>query len=173
MAYTYSKIATYTVGSGGIASIDFLNIPQTYTDLVIKLSARSNGGFANMQIQFNGDTTAGNYNWRYIRGTGAAANSSAGGSTEPSIYLGEASANGDTANTFGNHEIYIPNYTSSNRKSVSTDAVSENNGTTAYTHLIADIWNSTSPITSIKIYSGTGNLVQHTTAHLYGVKAEL
>jgi hypothetical protein len=163
-------ISTVTVGSTSVASIDFSSIPQIYTDLVIKLSARSNGGYADMKIQFNGDTTAGNYNWRYIRGTGAAATSSAGGASEPSIYLGEASASGDTANTFGNHEIYIPNYTSSNKKSISTDSVSENNGTTAYTHLVADIWNGTAPISSIKIFSGTGNLVQYSSATLYGIR---
>jgi hypothetical protein len=38
MAYTYSKLATYTVGSSSILSMAFLNIPQTYTDLVLKIS---------------------------------------------------------------------------------------------------------------------------------------
>ena len=41
MAYTYSKIASVTVGSGGSTSIEFLAIPQNYTDLVIKVSGRS------------------------------------------------------------------------------------------------------------------------------------
>ena len=39
---TMTPIQTVTVGSGGAANITFSNIPQTYTDLVIKISARSN-----------------------------------------------------------------------------------------------------------------------------------
>ena len=42
MANTFKKIQTVTVGSGGAASIDFTSIPQTYTDLKIVLSARTN-----------------------------------------------------------------------------------------------------------------------------------
>ena len=39
---TMVKLQTVTVGSGGASSIDFTNIPQTYTDLKIVLSARTN-----------------------------------------------------------------------------------------------------------------------------------
>jgi hypothetical protein len=42
MALTYTAIKTVTVGSGGAANIDFTSIPQTYTDLVLKVSARMN-----------------------------------------------------------------------------------------------------------------------------------
>ena len=35
-----------------------------------------------------------------------------------------------TANTFSNYEIYIPNYTSANYKSASSDMVNETNATT-------------------------------------------
>ena len=35
---TYTLIASNTVGSGGTASIEFNSIPQTYTDLLIKIS---------------------------------------------------------------------------------------------------------------------------------------
>jgi hypothetical protein len=38
----YNLIATTTVGSGGAASIDFTGIPQTYTDLFLVSSLRSN-----------------------------------------------------------------------------------------------------------------------------------
>ena len=60
MAYTYSKIATVTVGSGGASRIDFLAIPQNYTDLLLKTSLRDNqaGSSANDNaINFNFSTT--------------------------------------------------------------------------------------------------------------------
>ena len=41
MANTYVKIATVTVGSGGAANMTFSSIVGTYTDLAIKISARS------------------------------------------------------------------------------------------------------------------------------------
>jgi hypothetical protein len=57
-----------------------------------------------------------------------------------------------TANTFANVEVYIPNYTSTNQKSVSADAVSEQNATTAYMALTAQLWsNLTTAITSISV----------------------
>ena len=38
MANTFELIASYTVGAGGQASIDFNTSPSTYTDLCIKAS---------------------------------------------------------------------------------------------------------------------------------------
>ena len=37
---TMTKLATVTVGSGGSSTITFSNIPQNYTDLVVKASLR-------------------------------------------------------------------------------------------------------------------------------------
>jgi hypothetical protein len=45
MANTYEAIATVEVGSGGAADIEFTSIPGTYTDLVLKLSARGTRSF--------------------------------------------------------------------------------------------------------------------------------
>ena len=44
MANTYTLIASSTVGSGGAANIEFTSIPATYTDLLIKMSARAATG---------------------------------------------------------------------------------------------------------------------------------
>ena len=55
----YNLIATTTVGSSGAASIVFSGIPQTYTDLKIVTSMRSN--YSGIQddcvLEFNGLTT--------------------------------------------------------------------------------------------------------------------
>jgi hypothetical protein len=55
-----------------------------------------------------------------------------------------------TANTFGNTEFYIPNYTSSNYKSFSVDGVTENNATAAFA-LYAGLWSNTAAITSFRL----------------------
>jgi hypothetical protein len=76
-----------------------------------------------------------------------------------------------TANTFSNQEIYIPNYTSSNYKSYSSDAVTENNATTVAMGMFAMLWSQTAAINQLTITTDSGNnLSQYSTAYLYGVK---
>jgi len=167
MANTYTLIASTTVGAGGASSIDFTSIPATYTDLLIKFSARTDGADVVTQAYFNGDMTASNYSARQIYGDGATV-TSASNAAPNAVYSTRST---DTANTFANSEFYIPNYTSSNKKSGSADNVEENNGATTYASLIATLWNGTSAITSIKLQPRTAaNYVQYTTAYLYGIK---
>lgn len=171
MADTFVKIATVTVGSGGASSIEFTSIPSTYTDLCVKLSLRSAQSSTrdDVRISFNGSTSG--YSLKYLQGTGSSAGSS---SVSGFGYLFDQNAvNGDTstANTFSNTEMYIPNYTGSNQKSVSWDRVIENNTTAAYAGLNAGLWTGTSAITSIKFVSeSASNYLQYSTATLYGIK---
>ena len=167
MAFTYKAIATVTVGSGGASNIEFTSIPGTYTDLVIKYSARCDQSgvaptFTN--ITFNSNTSS--YTYRRIYGDGSSATSSSGSAQ----YIDNIAGTGATASTFTNVETYIPNYAGSNNKSYSTDVALENNGTTAHTALYAGLWSNTAAITSVKLSPATGNYVQYTTATLYGIK---
>lgn len=174
MAYTYSKIATYTVGSGGIPSVSFLNIPQTYTDLVLKWSGRTDRASAQdgIKLQFNSVITG--YSDRSLTGNGATASSGSNGGSGVYIYGGIVPSATATASTFGNIEYYIPNYTSSSYKSLSMDSVAENNTTTAYAILEAGLWSNSSAINSITITSeNAANFVQYSTFHLYGIKNEV
>jgi hypothetical protein len=172
MAYTYSKIATYTVGSTAVASIDFLNIPQTYTDLVLFYSLRSDrAGQVNSSGRVSFNSNSSNYNYRQVIGNGSTVGS--GNDTNGVlIYCPAATA---TSSTFGNASLYIPNYTGGNYKSHSADFVAETNATSIDGQgLSAGLWSNTSAITSIKITDANGaNFVQYSTAHLYGIKAEL
>ena len=164
MATTYEAIATVTVGSGGAASIDFSSIPATYTDLQLLISIREETSASAVAfIKFN-NTTA-NRSERYLQGNGS---SVAAGTTTVLQFI--ACQPSDTANTFGNASIYIPNYASSNYKSVSSDSVSENNATGAFSRLVAGLWSDTSAINQITITTDTGDVAQYSTATLYGIK---
>lgn len=171
MANTFELIQSATVGSGGAADITFNTIPGTYTDLVIKGSFRTNRTASlaeNILLQFNGSATS--YSTRYIEGAGSGTPASGTGSTS-SVISGYGDTDLNTANTFGNYEIYIPNYAGSAYKSISGDSVTENNATTAFAFLSAGLWSNTSAITSIKLYPQLGpNFMQYSTAYLYGVK---
>lgn len=165
---TMEKIETVTVGSGGQAAIEFTNIPATYDDLLVKISTReATGTSSTLRFRINGITTS-TYSGRYIQGSGSGTPSS-GAVTTTSGEAGVISSSTDTASTFGSVDFYIPNYRSSNNKSISSDSVSENNATTAYSRLTASLWSNTAAITSLSFYVASGNLAQHSTATLYGI----
>jgi hypothetical protein len=170
MPNTYTLLETITVGAAGAASVTFNSIPQTgYTDLIIKGSARSLSGssFSNMTISFNGSAANYTLKWLgYANGSPTSADRSGFGANQ----LAYAAGAGATANTFANFEIYIPNYRSSNFKSISVDGVNENNSSTTYFGLSAGLWSQTAAITSLTLSDGS-TISQHSTFTLYGVSA--
>lgn len=159
-----------TVGSGGAADITFSSIPNTYTDLILKVSARTNTAqnYVSLAVRFNGDTSA-VYSTRLLYGDGSAAGSgSESAQTRSQWQYGTGTS--ATANTFGSIDLYIPNYAGNTNKSFSGDSVSENNATNAIAALKSGLWANTAAITSITIYDPLpNNFLQYTTAYLYGV----
>ena len=149
------------------ASLVFDSIPAIYTDLVLTLSARTvNAGIGDVvSIAFNGSTS--NFTTRYLYGDGA--NDTSSTATNTGFWInGNTSAN----YIFSNGTLYIPNYTSSNAKSYSTDSVSENNVTNAYQIIIAGLWNPAvqAAINEITL-TASGNFMQYTSATLCGIKS--
>ena len=167
MPNTYTLIASSTVGAGGAASIDFTSIPSTYTDLCIKLSTRFASTSTLIKITYNGVTTG--YSRRGVVGE----NNAAASYSASDAFVAYTDSSSNTANTFGNSEIYIPNYAGSNYKSASIDSVKENNNVPdAVVALQASLWSNTAAITSISLsdLSGGQSFLQYSTAYLYGVK---
>ena len=186
MGANYVLLETITVGEAGASSVTFNNIPQTgYTDLKIVMSVRSTYTTSNtvdtLDVQFNGITSGYTAKDLYTfssgtPGSGSYTTQSAGGTTMGRISDSSVtvSASGITANTFNNAELYIPNYTSSNAKSYSFDAVSENNSS-SYTSLTlaAGLWSYTGQPAINKVTFGVanGNFAQYSTFTLYGLAA--
>jgi hypothetical protein len=169
MPNTFELIQAYTVGSGGQSSIDFNTIPSTYTDLCFKISVRiTRSGYVGdiLNISFNGASTS--ESSRRIEGAGSGSATSASNAL---LLAYQGSTTDATASTFGNGELYIPNYAGSTNKSASNDGVSENNGTTAYAGLTANLWSSTAAINQVTFTpDGGSNFVQYSTIYCYGVK---
>jgi len=167
MAITHTLIQTISVTAASQASIEFISIPQTYTDLVLLYSGRSTraAGGDDLYIRFNGLST--NLSSRALYGSGSAAASFSDASV---AYVGYFTGDTGTASVFSNGSIYIPNYTASVAKSISGDAVNENNSTAATQSLNAGLWNATAAITQINIYALNGNWKQYSSASLYGIK---
>ena len=169
MANTYTLIQSVTVGSGGASSIEFGSIPQTYTDLHLVISGRSvlAANATAIYMRLNNDTGS-NYSRIRLHGNGSGTlnGSSTDNSLIMSVFLDGASS---TASVFSNSSVYIPNYAGSTQKSISTDSVTENNATEAYTTFQAGRWTGTAAITSITML-GDANFAQYTSASLYGIK---
>jgi hypothetical protein len=167
MANTFELIASTTIATA-VADYTFTSIPGTFTDLCLKISARStaNGG-QNCNLTFNSNTSG--YSDKILGGNGTTASSFTSNNTSRggSIVIPGADF---TASTFGNGEIYIPNYAGSAYKSFSNDSVTENNTTLSYAQLEATLWSNTAAITSIKIDLSGGNFAVNSTFYLYGVK---
>jgi hypothetical protein len=168
MPNTFTLISAVTVGAGGTTSIDFNSIPQTYTDLVIKGGARFSdiaGVSQPVSIKFN--TLDTDQTWLQAYGNGSTVGSN--GSTG----LGQAATANGTASTtssFSSFELYIPNYTGSQNKLVSTDTIVENAGTASSEIFSTTRWATSSAITSLSLVPNTtGTFAQYTTAYLYGI----
>jgi hypothetical protein len=155
-------IQTVTVGSGGAASITFSSIPATFTDLMVVVSGRCTTTDTTATLSFN---TGGAYSRRTLVGNGATS------STNTSAVDFRISQSGDTASTFGNTSIYIPNYAGGAAKSYSVDTVNENNATTAFQAITAGLWDQTAAITSIVLDAVSGDFAQYSSASLYGILA--
>ena len=147
--------------SSATSSITFSNIPQTYTDLVLKVSARTTfSSTSDFNIEPNG--SAANLTGKRIYGTGTSVLSD-------SATWELTNGTDTTSNTFINTEVYFPNYASSNYKSFSSDGVMENNATFAYSYIMSHLWANNTPISSLTIRSGAGNFVEGSTFYLYGI----
>ena len=178
MPNTFELIASSTVGAGGATAITFSSIPSTYTDLFLNISSRStrNTGIGtSIYLKFNSSATG--YTYRYIYGQGTTANSenqASGTNLTTRGWVGFTSNTNNTASTFGSANLYIPNYAGSANKSYSSDFAQENNSSTDFlVGFNAGLWSNTAAITSVEItmYQGADfNLVQYSTAYLYGVK---
>ena len=168
MANTYQLIEAKTLGSSA-ASIEFTSIPQTYTDLILVYSARTNSGANTDEANLTFNSNTSNYSWKMLIGNGSSpghAQDSAVSSI-PGIQIPGGTS---TSSTFSNGQLYIPNYTSSNYKSVSSEAIAEDNQTTAYIKVVAGLWSNSAAITSVKLSGATGSFVQYSSAYLYGIK---
>jgi hypothetical protein len=162
-------ISTVTVGSTSVASIDFTGIPQTYTDLMIVLSSRADANpystnYADVRIRFNSNTSS--YTWRNV----ATENGSTAVSGTDTKIVAQMPSSAATSSTFGSVSLYIPNYTSSNNKSISINSVTENNATGANLTMAAGLWSNTSPISEVNLIGISANFVQYSSATLYGIR---
>ena len=172
MPSTYTLISSNVLTSSA-TSVTFSAIPSTYTDLVIRASARDSqsGGtiYQSIQVEFNADASS-IYSVTILRGNGSAAQSTRFSGLSYTIDSAGTNSDSATANTFSNTEMYFPNYLSTTSKPYSEFAVAENNATLAGISTTADLYRNTSAITSLKLSTNGGSFLTDSSFYLYGIK---
>ena len=171
MPLTYTLIASNTLTTSA-ASVTFSSIPSTYTDLVLRISARSDGAATAYSVfyTFNGSSTS-DYSQVWLRGNGADAASSIQSNQTSGISLLTLNGAGTTSNTFSSIELYIPSYNASQNKPFSSFGAQENNNTTAYISAVANLRSNTAAVTSLTATAGSStNFVSGSSFFLYGIK---
>lgn len=167
MANTMTLISSSTVGATAVSSFTFSSIPSTYTDLVVKISARADVSQIRESFKINLNGSTANFTEKGVYGIG-----SGGTGTESNANPLFTTAGTATANTFSSIDVYIPNYTSSNYKSLSMDTVTESNDASGpLCYLGAGLWSDTSSVSSISFtFQSAAKFVQYSSFYLYGVK---
>ena len=159
---TMTPIATTTQNSAA-SSVDFNNIPQGYTDLILVYTG--SGTSVNTQgirVRFNSDSGT-TYSDTVLRGNGTTA-SSFRDTTQAFILF--VSNNTNTSNMNG--IMHIMNY--SNNTTYKTTLMRSNDAN-ARTEALVGLWRSTSAITSVNIIPESGTLNSGNMFTLYGIKA--
>ena len=165
MPATYEKIASQTLASA-TNTLTFSSISNTYTDLVLIANTiiASGSGFPECSLRFNSDTGA-NYSNTYLLGTGSAAVSGRG-SNFTYADCGYLSANSGNPNT---RIINIMNYANTTTNKTVISRGSSDNGAQVIAY--ANLWRSTSAISSVTVFTQSGNYAIGSTFTLYGIKA--
>jgi hypothetical protein len=169
MPATYTLISSNVLSSSA-ASVTFSAIPATYTDLVLRISARTgSSGTAVDRIQIQLAGISSSYSRTVLLGNGSAASSSRASSASYGLASGGEGSSA-TSNTFGNTEFYIPNYAGSANKVFSSFGVSETNATAAEISVMANLLSNTSAVNKIDLYSDDGSsFVSGSSFYLYGI----
>jgi hypothetical protein len=170
MPATYTLISSNVLTSSA-ASVTFSAIPATYTDLVLRMSVRSDraNNKDEWRMSINADSSA-LYSDTYVYGVASTA-SSGRASAATAVRDGGMDAANNTANTFSSLELYIPSYTASKSKAFSYFGVTENNATTNNEiDMFAYLYRSSTAISSLALTSSTSsNFVSGSSFYLYGI----
>ena len=167
MASTYTLISSQVLASTA-TSVTFSSIPATYTDLVLKISARDTAtGVIYSSITATFDSTSSVYSRTDLIASGSTASSSR--QSVAYFYVDYPGSNaGMTANTFGSAEVYIPNYAGSANKPFSVSSTVENNSATVNENYISAGYYRSGAIATITL-TAAANYSIGSSFYLYGI----
>lgn len=176
MAITYEQISS-SILSTETNTVTFSSIPNTYTDLVLKVAARNNTALANSRIdmRFNGVTTT-VYSRNYGITGGSAGNSVQTADLDKWENPETTAGTVTPASGFSNVDFYIPAYANPLGDLVTKPAwvnsavermITSDSGVAVV--FGSTRWRQTAVINSITLTTNSGNWVVGSSFFLYGI----
>ena len=164
----YEQIAATTVGAGGIGTVTFNGIPQTYQHLQLRFLAGSSTTNQDVFATFNGDSTGANYALHYLYGGG-----SGGGASGNTLSAGHISAGyvNTTGTDFGVGVVDILDYADTNKYKTTRTLTGYDTSGSGVLVFYSGLWLSTTAINSITlVINNSRNFIQYSQFALYGIK---
>jgi hypothetical protein len=159
--------------SAAQSSVEFNNIPGTYSHLQIRILSRDNRASTqnNIQMIINNDDGT-NYTDHYLVGDGSTASSGGtgtGAGTYPVVSVSPGTSS--TANIYAISISDILDYASTNKyKTIRSLHGNDQNGSGTI-RLRSSVWLSNSAITSLRLFpAGNASFVAYSSFSLYGIK---
>lgn len=174
---SYDAITSYTVPSGGVASVTFSGIPAGYKHLQLRILAatdRPTYAIDNMFTNLNGDY-ANNYAWHALEANVNGGTTAASSAPYDKLLTGTLST-GAAANVFTSTIVDILDYNNTSKfKTVRSLSGYDINGIISgyrgTVQMFSSLWRSNNAVTSISFARQSGsNFLQHSQFALYGVK---
>lgn len=166
---SYFPLAIVTLSSTQ-TTIDFNNIPQTYTHLQIRMMGRGTAsGSVNAALRINNDTGS-FYTSHYVSGDGASMAAGVTTVDTTPTFLFRVAPNTASASIFGTAIVDILDYRNTNKNKVSRSLSGYDNNGSGSIMFISQLYKKTNAITRLEIVGDSAFEVNSTFA-LYGVLA--
>lgn len=171
MAITYEAIANGTL-SAGAAQFNFTQIPQTYTDLRVIVTATNpvgNGQYTLMRLNNNSNSV---YGQQFMTGSGASNKLAYLASGIQQFYLNYTWTNQFDSSEFPIYMIDIFNYSTTGmyKPVLISNGRSGNSGGTVGVEKSVSQFASTLAVTSLQIFSSGGSVNNRSRVVIYGIK---
>jgi hypothetical protein len=153
---TYIPLQTITLGASA-SSVTFASIPQTYRDLVLVYNGNSSGTRADTLINFNGDTTSGNYSAIEMQGNGS--------TTFSSTYLSAGTIDNVSKDIF---TIQVMDYSATDKQKIS---LIRSSNSASIVRASAYRWANNSAVNSFTFKTAVRDFASGSTFSLYGIEA--
>lgn len=170
---TYVPIQAITL-TANATEVNFTNIPQTYTDLILVISARGSSTTFfndNISVRFNADSNS-LYSFTRITGNGSTATSARGSGTGSFIGQIPNSTSGTSTNDRSVNILQVFNYANTviNKTFISrSSAIATGSSGTNSAEAYVGVYRATNAITSLTIIEGEGQFLSGTIFTLYGI----
>jgi hypothetical protein len=168
---SFDSLATTTVPSGGLASVTFAAIPNTYRHLQIRgIAKTTSSGW--ISAQFNNDATGGRYQRHFIFGDGGGGTGSSGWSgTTSSNNIVFGYSNSSSGSSYNAFVLDILDYANKSKCKTTRSLMGlDMNGTGGFVELVSSgYFFAGTEVTTIVISGEAGNLAEFSKFSLYGV----